>query len=320
MATSGSYNFASAVTRNQIIEYAARKIGAKKRGFTMSAEDVTDFAFSLNLILQNLRENSDTAHSVKMWLRKRIRIFLEDGKDQYDTSDATDHIVAEDDLTTTAVKVAISATDTSIDIDSTSAATAGDVIGVALDDGTMHWTTVASVTDSDTLVVDDQFPSAAAVDKAVYIYTSNAQPPVAILTRMLRYENATEAEVHEMDLDDYDGIYDKSVTGTPVSMYYERQRASGVFYLDVKADNDLEEIRMTVRYPIQDVDSAGDNLDVEGQWLRYIGWLLAIDMAPEHGVPADETWQLNVQLAYEAAMKSDPETSDLFFEPDRVEN
>lgn len=318
MATSGSYDFAAGVTRNDIIDFALRKIGAKKRGMTTSAENVTDAAFALNLILQGLRENSDTSHSIKMWKRTRIRLFLEDGKDIYDTSDATDHIVAEDDLTTTAVKVAISATDTSIDIDATTGISASDVIGIVLDDGTMHWTTVASVTDTDTLVVDDQFPSAAAVDNAVYAYTANAQPPVEILTRMLRYEGGTESDVYKMDLEDYDGIYDKSVTGTPVGMYYERQRASGVFYLDVKANNDLEEIRMTVRYPIQDLDAAGDNLDVPAQWLRYIGWLLAIDIAPEHGIPIDPAWQGNVTMAYEAATKSDPETSDLFFEPDRI--
>lgn len=318
MATSGSYDFHAAVTRNDIIEFAARKIGVRKRGMTMKAEDVTDFAFALNMIIVGLRENSDTSHSIKPWLRKRIRIFLEDTKDVYDTSDATDHIVAEDDLVTTAVKVAGAATDTTIDVDSIAGIADDYVLGIVLDDGSLHWTTVNGTPAGDTVTFDDQLPSASAVDSAVYSYTANCQPPVQILTRMLRYEGGTETEVYSMDLEDYDGIYDKSVTGTPVSFYYERRRDAGVFYMDVKANDDLEEIRMTVRYPIQDLDSAGDNLDFDGQWLRYLGWLLAIDMAPEYGVPIEQSWAGNVTLAYEAATKSDPETSNLFFEPGRV--
>ena len=136
---------------------------------------------------------------------------------------------------------------------------------------------------------------------------------------MLRYEGGTETTVKGMDLNDYDEIYDKSVTGTPVAIYYERRRTSGVFYFDVKANDDLEEIRMTVRYPLEDMDDAGDNFDVPSQWLLYLGWRLGIDQAPEYGVPIDESWSANLVLAAPPATDSDPETTNMIFEPDRVD-
>lgn len=320
MATSGSYDFPSSVTRNDIIDYAARKISVKKRGMTMPAADITDFAFALNLIIQQWKERSDGAPSLKLWLRKRIRIFLEGGKDQYDTSDTSDHIVAEDDLTTTAMRVAGSATDTTIECDSTTGMTAADIAGIELDDGTIHWTTIASVTDGDTFEVDDQLPSAAAVDNEVYTYTSNAQPPVGIITATLRYSNGNETPISfDMGVEDYDWIYDKTVQGTVAAFYYERQRQSGVFYTDVKSDNDLEQLRLTVHYPVQDVDAAGDELDFPSEWLRAIGWMLALDMAPEYGVPIDPGWGDILTDAIKTAKFSNPETTDIHFEPERME-
>lgn len=319
MSTSGSYNFPSTVTRNDIIGFALRKAHVKRRGMSLTADQISDAAFALNLILAQLKENSDGAGSIKMWLRKRIRIFLQVDKDIYDTNDATDHIVAEDDLTTTATKVAGSATDLTIDVDSIAGIADNDVLGIVLDDGTIHWTTVNGAPVGDTVTFDDALASAAAIDNAIYAYTANAQPPVNIITRMLRYEGGTEANMTEMDLNDYDEIYDKTVTGTPVSIYYERRRLSGVFYLDVKANDDLEQILMTVRYPVEDMASAGDNFDLPSQWLLYLGWRLCIDQAPEYGVPIEESWNTNLLLAAPAATNSDPETTNMFFEPDRID-
>lgn len=319
MATSGSYNFASTVTRNDIIDFALRKNGAKRRGMALTADEVSEAAFSLNLIVKQWAERSDGAPSLKMWLRKRIRIFLEDGKDQYDTGDSTDHIVAEDDLTTTAMRVAGVATDTAIECDSTTGMTAADQCGIVLDDGTMHWTTIASVTDADTFVIDDQLPSGAAIDNAIYTYTSNAQAPLGVVTSMLRYSNGNETPVaFDMSVEDYDAIFDKTVEGTVAAFYYERQRASGVFYCDVKSDTDLEELRLTVHYPTQDLDAAGDEADFPAQWLRALGWMLCIDMAPEYGIPVDPGWSTSLTEALTIAKGSDPETTDIFFEPERV--
>lgn len=315
MATSGTYNFPSTVTRNDFFDYALRKIGVKKRGMTLNAGEISDCGFALNLILQQWRERSDGAPSIKMWLRKRIRIFLETDKDIYSTTD--DHIVAEDDLTTTAMRVAGIATDTIIECDSTTGMTAADVAGVVLDDGTIHWTTIASITDTDTFVINDALPSGSAIDKAIYTYTNKAQPPVNILTKNLKYSTGTETPLDDMELIDYDNIFDKTVTGQIAAFYYERQINEGVFYTDVKSDNDLDQIRLTVHYPIQDIGAAGDNVDLPAQWLRALGWMLAIEMAPEYGVPISQDWAGIAAEALAIAKGSDPETTDIFFEPER---
>lgn len=79
----------------------------------------------------------------------------------------------------TRVRVAAAASDTTLEVDSTTGMLAGDVIGVELDSDIvsveggyreMHWTTIASITDGDTLVLTAGIPAlkSAAIGRNVY--------------------------------------------------------------------------------------------------------------------------------------------------------
>jgi hypothetical protein len=72
--------------------------------------------------------------------------------------------------TDTQFRVAGVGTDTILEVDATASMTAGDIIGIDLDDGTTDWTTIASITDADTLVISAGLSSAAAIDKDIYTY------------------------------------------------------------------------------------------------------------------------------------------------------
>jgi len=71
--------------------------------------------------------------------------------------------------TITAIKVAASSGATSIDVDSTTGMVATYQIGIELDNSEYHWTTISSVTDSDTVVISTGLPSPAAVDREVHV-------------------------------------------------------------------------------------------------------------------------------------------------------
>jgi len=68
------------------------------------------------------------------------------------------------------MRVGAVATDTTMEIDATAGMTAGDIVGVVQDDGTTHWTTVASITDGDTLELTVGLTDDAAIDNDVYTY------------------------------------------------------------------------------------------------------------------------------------------------------
>jgi len=67
------------------------------------------------------------------------------------------------------MRVAASAGSTTMEVDTTSGIVVGDEIGIELTNDEIHWTTVAAITDSDTLVIADVLPSATGVDDHVYV-------------------------------------------------------------------------------------------------------------------------------------------------------
>lgn len=69
--------------------------------------------------------------------------------------------------TSTTLSVAAVATDTSIDVADITGFADGERIGVTLDDGTQHQTTVNGTPSGSTINIDDQIPSAAAIGSAV---------------------------------------------------------------------------------------------------------------------------------------------------------
>ena len=88
----------------------------------------------------------------------------------------------------------------------------------------------------------------------------------------------------------------------------------GVFYLDTAVEDARDTIRMTVHYPAQDMDSTSDNLDFPKVWYRALGYMLAVDLAPEYDIELTQGLALLATDAAMIARTSDPETSDLTFQ------
>ncbi|MDH3981278.1 MAG: hypothetical protein OES84_00080 [Kiritimatiellaceae bacterium] len=313
MATSGSYDFT--VTRDGLIKFALRKIGVLARGQTAKAEDILDAAFALNLIIKQWQDRSDGAPSIKMWLRKRLVLFLQDSQYEYHVGpSAADHCADEDDLLETTTTAAASSGASTLTLASVSDVADTNYIGLYQDNGVIHWTTVDGAPAGNVVTLTDVTSYAAASGNAVYVYSTKVQPPLYILTRYYRNENGDDWEVGDLNLQGYDAIADKDELGTPAAFYYEKQLDEGVFYLDSAAEDARDQIRMTVHYPAQDVDLSNENIDFPAVWYRALGYMLAVDLAPEYEVPITNDLMTLTTDAALIARNSDPETSDLFFQ------
>ena len=318
MATSASYNFGKTVTRDDIIKYGMRKIGVLKRGQTLGAEDIADAAFALNLIIKQLQDKSDGSPSVKMWLRKRLVLFLQNDQYEYHVgSSADDHCAAEDDLLETTISSAESSGASTLTLASVSGAATAYYIGLYQDNGVIHWTTINGVPSGNVVTLAAVTTFDAASGNKVYVYSTKVEPPLYLLTRYYRNENGDDWPLGDMTLEEYDLIPDKDEQGTPGSFYYEKQRTEGVFYLDTAAEDARDTIRMTVHYPAQDMDNASDNFDFSDVWLRPLGYLLGLDLAPEYDIEIDQGLMALAMDAAKIARDTDPEETDAIFEPGR---
>jgi hypothetical protein len=299
MPTSGSYNFS--VTRNDICYAALRTVGALASGETPSASELAEAVQALNMMVKSWQ-----GVGLEVWTTKRATLFLELNQSEYLLGPSGDH--ATHSYMETAMRVAGVATDTTLEVDSTTGITAADYIGIVLDSGVSHWTTVASITDADTLVITSGLPSAAAVGKAVYAYSTKIPRPVSIIQAFTRNTSDQDYTVYNWHRDDYWSMYDKTLIAPPTRYFYEAHIPNGTLYTNYMPQDVTETLELVYHRPFEDFDAAGDEPDFPQEWFEALKYNLALRLAPEYGRPAQELAALaeNARMNAEAAYRDQP--------------
>ena len=142
MALSGSFDYV--VTAQQVITDALENIQVLEAGESIDSDDQTTALRTLNLLIKQLSTSGDQSPGVKCWLRKEVFLFPEKGQSQYTlgpTSQSSDHMTQA--YVRDTVATAVSSGTTLVVADGSDTAD-GDVIGLVLDSGAVHWTTIAS--------------------------------------------------------------------------------------------------------------------------------------------------------------------------------
>lgn len=286
MPSSGSVNFA--INRDEIIKASLRKLAQLEGGETPSYDDITDAAFALNMMVKALNNNG-----AQIFAQQQATLFLQKADHDYSIGPSGDH--ATHSYTSTQIKVAAAAGATTIDVDSTSGMAANDYIGFVLDSGSFYWTTVSSVTDSDTVVIPAPgLTSAAAVDNYVYFYRTKAHRPLRILTAwMSNLVNNQDYPVSlYRDRDAYFHRYSKIDDGQPTHIYYDPQLTNGVIYTNYEQTNVNEVLKYIYQAPFEDFDAATDNPDFPQEHYEDLVYGLALRLAPDYGVSIEARRQL----------------------------
>lgn len=280
MTTSGVVTFSR--TRDQIIAQAARKIGAIAGGETPSAQTVTDFAEAMNIMVKHWQ-----GQGIQIWRTTEAVLFLQTDQSRYSIGSAsTDH--ATESFVETTISAAEAAGQTTISLTDTTDITAADVIGIELDAGTFHWTTVTSKT-STTVLIPSALASAAAAGNRVVTYTTPLVRPLAVLAaRRFNFDSDIETALQMFDRLEYMEMPNKNTGGPINGIYYDRRGGAnslGLLYAWPMPDSINDCITMTVARPIQDFTVAGDTSDLPTEWMQALIFNLALVMAPEYDVP-----------------------------------
>ncbi len=284
MTTSGVVTFNR--TRNEIIHHAGRKVGAWAAGETVGAQAVADFAEALNIMVKHWQ-----GQGIQIWRTTEAVLFLAVDQASYSLgSTATDH--STESFVETALATAEAASSTSLGVSSIVGISSGDQIGIELDDGTMHWTTVNGAPAGSTVVITTGLASAAAIGNRVVTYTTQLVRPLQIISaRRYNFDSAIDTPVDVQDRIEYQELPNKTSGGPVNGIYYDRRGGAnglGLLYAWPRPDSVNDCIKMTVARPIQDFTVAGDNADVPTEWLQALIWNLALQMAPEFDVPPNK--------------------------------
>lgn len=284
-----------------------RNAGVLGVGDTPTADDSSVVVEALNVMLKAMQ-----GEGLKLSARKRLSLLPEKGKHKYTVG--TDHITYS--YTKTEIKVAALAAATAIDVDSTTGMAAADYIGIELDDGTIHWTTVSSVTDSDTVVITAGLPSAAAIDNVVFFYRTKADRPLRLIQAWVRDANNNDAPITHVSQAEYYAISNKTSDGHISQIFYDPQLA-GVFYVWPETNDVTDTVEMIVQKPFDDMDTSTNTLDLPIEWAEAILDGLSFRVGKIFPIPKNRLLLLRdiAKESKESAAAFDVENTSVFFSP-----
>ena len=313
MATSGSYNLTT--TRDAIIASALRKIGILAEGQSATATQISNAAEALNFLTK-----AWASAGMPLWALKYLYVFPIDGVNTvtiYNNA-AGGHVSAE--YIGTTLSAGESSSDTSMAVTDGSAIANSDYIGVEQDDGTMLWTTVASGGGTNTIVLTDALTDDAASGNRVYAYTAKAEKPLKVVdawminaadSSRIPINIVSESEINSLGNLTSEASYVNQISYVPListgRLTFYPQFSNGDYYMLIRA-----------QYPHEDFDSSTDEPAFPQEWYRALTWNLAMEIAPEYGVPSDQL-AIIAQMAVMTRKEADDfgaEGASLQFEPD----
>lgn len=273
MTTSGSTAYDR--TGAQIVETAYRLIRV-----IGSDESVSATQESQALVLLNLMIKTDQVR-LGLWRRREAKLFVVPSQTSYSLPGANAADISE--ITETTLDAAEAASQTVLSVTATTNATAADIIGIVLDDDTLHWSTIASVSAGDTITIDDGLASQASSGNKVFYYTTAAPRPLEILS-MRRERDSNETPMFDLSHTEYFDLPNKTSEGPPNQFYYDRQRGTGKVYLWPTPDTVDDEMNYTYLDEMEVFTANTETADYPQEWMEYLTYGLAVRIAAQEGV------------------------------------
>lgn len=291
---------------DEIIYRALRIVGEFDEGDTATPNELTSARLALNSMI---REWS-VADGVGLWLRKRCILILNSGKQRYSLGPAGTPGTVDDfhffydtelnEATGTAIEPAAEssiAVDAWVDYagNTGSIPVDGDVAGIRLDDGTMHWSLVAAGSDATTLVLDDPIPAGKAteVGSKVYTYTTRAPRPHGILYTYRESTSGSAAENELVGRREFERLSLKSSSGVPLKVHFDpgldattsANNYSTLHVWPVKNPKSYDKLILICEFhPDVIDDTANEEIQFPDEWASCLAWNLADEIATEYEV------------------------------------
>lgn len=311
MTTSGSVDFS--VTRDQIITAALEEIDDLAEGETITAARLAQCTLRLNSWVKSLM-----AQGAKLWAMKQATLFLEVGESTYSLGATGDNCTNTYIQTTLSTDEALGSV--SLSLTSTTGMAASDKIGIVLDDGTIHWTTISGAPGAPTTIASG-LASAATSGNAVFTYTTKINRPQRLDVDAANWHSlvGNDTPVKIISREEYTRLTNKNSQGKIVQAFYDPQLGNGVLRVWPTPDNATDVLQFWYERILEDFDAAGDTPDFAIEWSEPLILGLAYRMANTVGTISIQRMQMLKSAADEAlaiAMNYDRSNASTFFQPD----
>lgn len=277
MARSGSYNFA--LDRDTIIKRAMQL--ANIININQSARGA-DYEYAIDIFQGMIKMWQ--AEGIQLWNRRQATLFSVYQDYQYSISNTGDHCT--NSYVNTTLGAAEASGQTVLTVASSTGMTAGDYVGIELDDNSRQWTTIVSVDSSTQITVTDALTDDAASGNTVVAYTNKiSDRPLRILDMRTidLNNNKNSISMENIGYDEYFNIPVKVTDGRPLNFYYDKLLDAGILYLFPRPDDVDVLLEFTYHEAIEDVDSSTNSLDFPTEWTLPLIYGLGAELCVAFG-------------------------------------
>ncbi len=265
------------LTCQEIITDALELLTVIGPGMSVNGEDYVSCLRSLNMMIKSWQAPPYGFH---LWKVGKGSIFLTPGQKSYQIGgSSTDRVV--DDAVVTTLTLDEDSGDTALTVDDTTGMTVADVIGIVQDDGTVKWTTIATIPTSTTLTINSALTDDAASGNNVYTYTSLATRPLEISEVRLTRPDDNDVRMYPLSKDVYYNMSNKSSTGSPIQYYTEPYKTYTQMYVYGTGSSRSEYIQFNYKKILEDMTATTDLSDFPAETGAALAYNLALFVAPK---------------------------------------
>ncbi len=313
MATSGLIDYSD--SRNDIIEAALNHAGIVGVG---QAVPNNLLAYG-NKMLNRMVKHWQT-QGIHLWRRQSATLFVTEDVADYDLGSGSGNAHASDEVFRTTISVAEAASQTVLSIADGDNLSPSDYVGIELDDGTMHWTTVVSAT-STTVTITAAITDTAAVGNQVYSYTTKIGRPLRVESCQYRTSALIDRPMSLESRNYYLSLPNKTLSGQSNLAYYNPRRESyGTISLYPTPNDSTATIQIDYMRAVEDYDTAANTSDFPSEWGLALVYNLAVLMCPASNKDRKASMLMDLAGVYlKDLLAFDKENTDITMIPDYCE-
>ena len=335
MPTNTSGNFVYTVTRDTVIRNAMLNIGKLAGTETPTAQETTDCAVFLNMMVRQWMGRQDMANGLKMWSRYRGDLLLSAVKGIYTLSPSGDNWAAGVTLSlnpnqpnlnegVTTAASAQGATTLTVSTAQAAGFTVNDYVVVQNANNDISSMQCSAVNTGTGVITVPALPVAVLSGAVIWNYTTKGQPPLEIQSAILRDSQENDTPLNYMTLQEYEALPTKCQPGylsDPTAIYYEPTTTvsggirSGVIYLDVAGESDVtKQIHIVALRPLQNFTNPLDVPDFPEDWELPLSLGLSRLIAPMFNAVWTPEMDSNLTQALGIAKETTSETTTMYFQ------
>lgn len=317
MTTSASVDFS--LTRDNIITMALQLTGVVEEGGTASANQITDAARFLNALCKEFMTKG-----LQLWTTEEIVVFpILDTVTLRLGGSSTDRMTKSDDFIHTTISADEAASQTTLSVTSSTGMATSDKVGIVMDSGGIHWTTISSIPDSTSIIIASAITGAASSGNRVYTYTttfgSASQLPKRVLEAWTQSADSISRDVDVISRNEYSSLANKISEGYIYQVFFDPQLTESLLSVWQRpGDNNMDQVLyLYIQRIIEDFDATGDTPDFPQEWYLALVYNLAMSCAVVWGC-TQERFNRIASLAkfyLDEASNFDIETTSIYLQP-----